>query len=176
MNKAVFLDRDGVINKVIIKNGKHFSPKNFEEFEFVENIQQAVKRLKDQGYLILVATNQPDIARKKLDPTELEKMTQAIRNNLDVDEIFICLHDDDDQCDCRKPKPGMIFNGAKKFDVDLEKSFFIGDTRKDMQAAKAANCKSILIDAIYNQDVDCFKRVKNIIQAVDFILEVQKGV
>ncbi len=170
MNKAVFLDRDGVINKAIIKNGKDCSPRSIDEFELVEDIIPAVKKLKENGYLIFVATNQPDIARKKLELAELDKMTQEIKNNLTIDEIMICPHDNHHGCGCRKPKPGMIFYAAKKFEIDLTKSYFVGDTIKDMQAAASAGCKSILIDAVYNQDVAGFKRVKNVSEAVKFIV------
>ena len=170
MKKAVFLDRDGVINKVIIKDGKAYSPRDFSEFEFIENIAEQIKKIKGAGYYIIVVTNQPDIARGEMDISELNKMTKSIKANLSVDEISICPHDDIDNCNCRKPKPGMLVDAAKRFEIDLTTSFLIGDGWKDMEAAKNAGCMGILIDTLYNKGVDCFRRVQDIREAVNIIL------
>ena len=147
MNKAVFLDRDGIINKAIIKDGKAYSPRRFSEFK-----------------------NQPDIARGNMDISELNKMTETIKANLAVDEISICPHDDTDNCTCRKPKPGMLFDAAKKYEINLNKSFLVGDGWKDMEAAKNTGCMGILIDTFYNKGVDCFRRVEDMNGAVNIIL------
>ena len=117
MKKAFFLDRDGVINKVIIKDGKAYSPRRFGEFEFMENVAEQIKKIKAAGYYIIVVTNQPDIARGEMDISELNKMTKSIKANLSVDEISICPHDDADNCTCRKPKPGMLVDEAKDLAV-----------------------------------------------------------
>ena len=170
MNKAVFLDRDGVINKTIIKNGRVYSPMNLNEFEFVQNIAEQIKKIKDAGYYIIVVTNQPEIARGNIDIYELNKMTKNIKDNLPVNEILICPHDDADNCSCRKPKPGMLFDAAKKYEIDLIQSFLVGDGWKDMGAAKNAGCMGILIDTFYNKGVSCFRRVKNMNGALKIIL------
>lgn len=170
MNKAVFLDRDGVINKAIIKDGKVYSPRYFSEFEFVENVTKQIKKLKDAGYLVVVVTNQPDIVRGSMDISELKKMTKSIRECLAIDEILVCMHDDIDNCTCRKPKPGMLFDAAKRHNIDLNRSFLIGDGWKDMEAAINAGCKGILIDNCYNNPIDCSRRVKDLAGAVDIIL------
>ncbi len=170
MNKAVFLDRDGIINKAIIKDGKAYSPRRFSEFEFVENVAEQIKKIKDAGYYVIVVTNQPDIARGNMDISELNKMTETIKANLAVDEISICPHDDTDNCTCRKPKPGMLFDAAKKYEINLNKSFLVGDGWKDMEAAKNTGCMGILIDTFYNKGVDCFRRVEDMNGAVNIIL------
>jgi D-glycero-D-manno-heptose 1,7-bisphosphate phosphatase len=175
MNKAVFLDRDGVINKALIRDGKAYSPRHFSEFEFMENIADQIRKIKDAGYFVIVITNQPDISRGIMDMSELNKMTEAIKANLPVDEIFICPHDDNDNCLCRKPKPGMLLNAAKKYEINLNECFFIGDGWKDMEAAKNAGCRGILIDAFYNKSIDCFKRVHDMKDAVDIILNEKEG-
>jgi D-glycero-D-manno-heptose 1,7-bisphosphate phosphatase len=171
MKKAVFLDRDGVINKVIVKDAKAYSPRILEDFEFLPDIADQVRRIKQGGYLICIATNQPDIARKKMDLEDLLKMHDIIEKHLDVDEILTCLHDDEDQCLCRKPKAGMLNFAVKKHNIKMDRSFFIGDSWRDMGAAKKAGCKGILIDAGYNKDVDCTQRVECLSKAVDIILK-----
>lgn len=170
MNKAVFLDRDGVVNKIILKDGEPHSPRSLSEFEFTENIEEELRRLKKAGYIVIIVSNQPDIARGKMDVSELDKMNDMIQANLPVDDILICPHDDVDDCSCRKPRPGMILHALKKYNIDANQSFFMGDGWKDMEAAKNAGCKGILIDARYNQDVNCFKRAKHIQEAVSTIL------
>ncbi len=171
MNRAVFLDRDGVINKVILKEGKAYSPRSISAFEFVADIVDVVTQLKKAGYFLIVVTNQPDIARGKLPKSELDQMTSRINDELAIDEIFICPHDDGDNCNCRKPKPGMLMAAKKKYRLDLKRSFLIGDGWKDMGAARNAGCPSILIDTEYNQEATSDNRVKNIKEAAKLILK-----
>lgn len=171
MNRAVFLDRDGVINKAIIKDEKAYSPRTLSEFKISKNIAEDIARIKRAGYLVIVITNQPDIARGTVKKSEVDKMSEAIRAKLDVDEILVCPHDDGDDCDCRKPRPGLILRAVSQYKIDLEKSFLVGDGWKDMGAAQAAGCRGILINAVYNQGIDCFKRVRNFHEAVDAILK-----
>jgi D-glycero-D-manno-heptose 1,7-bisphosphate phosphatase len=170
MTRAVFLDRDGVINKVVIRHGTVSAPRRFEEFEWTPGIVDEVKRLKDAGFLVFVITNQPDVARGTLPPEELERMSAAIRSNLSVNEVWVCPHEDDDECGCRKPKPGMIAQAREKYAIDIRGSFLVGDGWKDMELARIAGCKGILIDASYNQGLDCFKRARGVHEAVDLIL------
>ena len=171
MRRAVFLDRDGVINKAIIKDGKAHSPRTLSEFELIKDIAEEIARIKKAGYLVIVVTNQPDIDRGTIKQSEVDKMSEVIRANLDVDEILVCPHDDEDDCGCRKPRPGLILRTVDKYKIDLKKSFVVGDGWKDMGAARAAGCRGILIQAIYNQGVDCFKRVTNFHEAVNAILK-----
>ncbi len=164
------MDRDGVINNIIVKHGKAYSPRVLEEFIFTPNIISQIKRIKEAGYLVVVVTNQPDIARDKLSVKELERIHKKIESELNVDDIFVCPHDDNDNCTCRKPKPGMIFDAVKKYDIDLSNSYFIGDGWKDMEAAKTAGCEGILINANYNEGISCLTRVKNLSEAIDLII------
>ncbi|MFA5075468.1 MAG: HAD family hydrolase [Candidatus Babeliales bacterium] len=176
MNKAVFIDRDGTINKLCIRAGKPASPRIFKRFKILDGVKEYLKKLKENNYLLVLITNQPDIARKKMLMDELNKMTNFIKQELNFDEILICPHDDSDNCGCRKPKPGMIFYAAAKFNIDLSKSFVIGDSHKDMLAAQSACCSGILIDNFYNQDFDYKNRIKNFKIAVDLILEKNKKI
>jgi D-glycero-D-manno-heptose 1,7-bisphosphate phosphatase len=174
MNRAVFLDRDGVINRVPTRGGQPVTPRRFAEFEFVEGIADEVGRIKAAGFLVFVITNQPDVARGLLPLAELERMSAAIRSRLPVDAVWVCPHDDGDRCSCRKPKPGMIERAREKYAVDIGASFLIGDSWKDMELASRAGCRGILIDAPYNQRVDCYRRVRNVRDAVDVILAAEK--
>jgi len=166
---AIFLDRDGVINKAILRDGKPYSPRSLEEFVFNDGIKEAVYRMKELGYRVFVVSNQPDIARGEISQNILDRMSEKIRLELPLDDIFICLHDDHHDCPCRKPKPGMLMRAVEEWGIDLSSSFMIGDTWKDMEAGRAAGCKSILLDAYYNQDVLCDFRVKSLLDAISII-------
>jgi len=168
-HRAVFLDRDGVINKVILRDGKPYSPKKVEEFVLSDGIREAIFRLKEAGYKILIISNQPDLARGEITQGVLDTMTQKVKSEIPIDDVYICPHDDVHQCSCRKPKPGMLIQAAKEWNIDLVTSFLIGDTWKDMEAGKAAGCKTILLDAPYNQDVKCDFRIKSISECVGII-------
>jgi D-glycero-D-manno-heptose 1,7-bisphosphate phosphatase len=170
--RAVFLDRDGVINKVILCDGKPYSPRKYDEFVLNDGIREAVCKMKELGYKILVVSNQPDVARGEITQGILDLMTQKMRWELSVDEIYICPHDDPHGCSCRKPKPGMLIQAAEKWKIDLASSFLIGDTWKDIEAGKAAGCRTILLDAPYNQDVQCDFRVNSLSEAVSVILNL----
>ena len=145
MNKAIFLDRDGVINKE-----KKDYVKKLEEFEIFDNIFSAIKILKEKGFLIIIITNQSAINRKLMKVDELEKIHECLINEVkrqgtSIDSIFYCPHRPDENCTCRKPKPGLILQASKYHKVDLKNSFFIGDSNTDMKAAEAAGCKGILL-------------------------------
>lgn len=174
MKQAIFLDRDGVINSTIIKEGKPFSPRKFEDFEFVDGIKNVLERFKTEGLLNIVVTNQPDIARGLMKKEELRKMHNLIRENLPVDDIFICPHDDADNCNCRKPKPGMLLEAAKKWDIDLSESFMIGDSWKDIEAGRNAGCTTLLIDSPYNKQIDSDLRANGLSAVAEMILNSRK--
>jgi D-glycero-D-manno-heptose 1,7-bisphosphate phosphatase len=168
--RAVFLDRDGVINKVIFRDGRPASPRSLEEFVLNDGIRQTIRELRDYGFRIIVVSNQPDLARGEITKGVLDLMTQKMRWELPLDDVYICPHDDHHGCSCRKPKPGMLIQAAEKWKIDLESSFLIGDTRKDIEAGKATGCKTILLDAPYNQNVQSDFRVKSLSESVDIIL------
>ena len=170
--RAVFLDRDGVINKVVFRDGRPTSPRTLEEFVFNDGIRQTTRELRDYGFRIIVVSNQPDVARGQITQGILDLMTQKMRWELPLDDVYICPHDDYHECSCRKPKPGMLIQAAEKWKIDLASSFLIGDTWKDIEAGKAAGCKTILLDALYNQDIQCDFRVNSLSEAVSVILNL----
>lgn len=169
MNRAIFLDRDGVINKAIIQNGRPFSPRNIDVFEIFPEVEETLRRFRDLGYMNIIATNQPDIARGLMSLETLNEMHDIIRAGSPIDDIFVCPHDDSDACLCRKPKPGMIIEAAKKWNIDIKSSYFIGDTWKDIHAGKSAGCTTILLDRVYNQGLECDYKVDSLLQAIGIV-------
>ena len=151
LNKAIFLDRDGVINKSIIANGKPYAPLLFEDFVFYEDTKKAIVVIQSLDYKTIIVTNQPEINKGNLNHEELKRMNDRIYNELKIDDIFVCEHTSEEDCDCRKPKPGMILNASKKHNIDLSQSFLIGDRYKDIESAHAAGCNSIFIDRKYSE-------------------------
>jgi len=169
MRRAVFLDRDGVINKAIIKNSRPLSPRIIEDFEIISEAEVALKLFRDLRYINIIATNQPDIARGLMRQQALDEMHNLIREKLAVDDIFICPHDDSDNCHCRKPKPGMIIDAAVKWNIDLGSSYFIGDTWKDIYAGKAAGCLTILLERSYNENLNSDYVINTLLDATKII-------
>lgn len=149
LRRAVFLDRDGVLNQAIIKNGKPYPPAHTEELMIPSDVQAGLQRLKLAGFLLIGATNQPDVARGKTDKKIVEAINTALMQQLPLDEITVCYHDDQDQCQCRKPLPGLLLEAAKKHGIDLKKSFMVGDRWKDIEAGRRAGVKTIWIDCGY---------------------------
>ena len=169
---AVFLDRDGVINKVMIRNRRPFSPRTISEFEWADGVKEALKGLKHHGFLLIVVTNQPDIARGKMSRESLDAMTEMIYSTMPIDAVWICPHDDGDCCNCRKPKPGMLLDAAKRWAIDCSRSFMVGDGWKDMEAGYATGCTTILLDRAYNQGVSCNHRLPGLKDAVELVLKL----
>jgi len=158
---AVFLDRDGVINKAIIHCGKPYPPKSLFELEILEGVQEGLRQLKKLNFLLIVITNQPDVARGIMAVKIVDDIHNHLRTLLTIDDIFSCYHDNVDNCNCRKPKAGMIFAAAKKWNINLNQSFIVGDRWRDIEAGKNAGIKTILLDYGYNEkyikpDYTCF--------------------
>ena len=151
MNSAIFLDRDGVVNYSIIQFNKPYAPLSIAELRIIPEIKPIIDFFKQKQFKIFVITNQPDVARGKANKDEIEKINASIQSELAIDEIFTCYHDNQDQCECRKPKPGAFFQLSQKYNIDLTKSIMVGDRAKDIEAAKYANCPSVFIDYGYNE-------------------------
>lgn len=168
---AVFLDRDGVLNRIVPRDGRPGSPRRLDELIVVDEAPRAVARLREAGYRTFIVTNQPDIARGLLAASELEAMMDVLRGRVEVDDARICRHDDVDACACRKPKPGMILDLAARWAVDLARSYVIGDSWKDMEASRAAGCRGILLERPYNVGAWSAARASSLGEAVDLILK-----
>ena len=151
MKRAVFIDRDGVINKTDIRNGLPYAPTAFNDLEILPGVKESIIKLKKLNFICIVATNQPDVLRKKVKMEEVIKMHDYIKKEIDVDDILTCFHDDSDKCKCRKPKPGLLLDGSRKWNINLKESYMIGDRWKDISAGVSAGCKTIFINNKYKE-------------------------
>lgn len=179
MKSAVFLDRDGVINKVIIRNGKPYPPATLDDLEFFPNVENAVNLLKVVGYYVIVVTNQPDVGKGIQTKEIVEKMHNTIYKLFKVDDIKVCYHNDENKCTCRKPKPGMLLEAAGQYSINLSKSYMIGDRWRDIEAGRAAGCETILVrgEIPYNerQAKDPDTIVNSLLEACHYILYKSKN-
>jgi len=148
--RAVFLDRDGVLNRAVIRDGKPFPPASPAELEIAPDTA-VLSELKALGFLLVVVTNQPDVGRGTQKREIVDAIHYRLRAVVPLDDIFVCYHVDGDQCDCRKPEPGLIFRAAEKYDLDLPASYLIGDRWRDIEAGERAGCKTVLIDYGYSE-------------------------
>ena len=172
---ALFLDRDGVLNHVVEREGRWVSPRTLEDFRLVEGIADAVRPAREAGWPLLVVTNQPDIARGLMSPATLEAMNAQVEAAIAPDAIWACIHDDADRCICRKPRPGALVRLARAWDVDLSRSVMVGDSVKDVGAAYAAGVTPILIDQPYNRGVQADHRAADLGAAVERALEIVRA-
>ena len=169
----MFLDRDGVINRAVIRDGKPFPPRSITELEIIPEAREALLRLQGEGYLLIVVTNQPDVARGTQQRSTVEEMNARLGAELPIDEFLVCYHDDDAACACRKPNPGGILDAARRHQIDLKASFMIGDRWRDVEAGQRAGCVTLFIDYSYaeRQPVPPFFRVHSLMEAAGVILE-----
>lgn len=147
---AVFLDRDGVLNRALVRNGKPYPPATIEEFEILPGVVEGLAALREAGFLLIVVTNQPDVARGTQTREKIEEMHARLLDVLDLDEIVACYEDGDD-CPNRKPNPGMILDAAERHDIALEESFMVGDRWRDIEAGRRAGCRTVLINYAYDE-------------------------
>jgi D-glycero-D-manno-heptose 1,7-bisphosphate phosphatase len=151
-SRAIFLDRDGVLNHPVIREGKPFAPLCVEDVEIYEGLSDPLQRLKDRGFVLIVVTNQPDVVRGIASKEAIEGINELIARKLPaIEKILVCFHDNSDKCDCRKPKPGMLLTGAAEFDIDLKRSYMVGDRRGDVEAGIAAGTRTIFVDRAYKE-------------------------
>ena len=171
--KAVFLDRDGVLNRAVVKDGRPYPPASVEEVEILPGVTEALQRLKDAGFVLIVVSNQPDVGRGATPIATVEEINDYLARRMPIDRFMMCFHDSGDGCDCRKPRPGMLFTGAQEFDVDLASSYMVGDRWRDVEAGISAGCKTIFIDYGYNekQPKSCDYKVSSFSDAVNIILK-----
>jgi D-glycero-D-manno-heptose 1,7-bisphosphate phosphatase len=149
--RAVFLDRDGVINRAIVRDGKPYPPGQLSELRILPGVREACRRIREAGYLLILVTNQPDIARGAADAREVSAMHDHLRRYLRLHDVKVCPHDDAAQCDCRKPKPGLLLEAARDWNIDLSASYFVGDRWRDIEAGQRAGCRAMFIDYHYKE-------------------------
>jgi D-glycero-D-manno-heptose 1,7-bisphosphate phosphatase len=169
---AVFLDRDGVINRTQVRDGVPRPPASVQDLEILPGVAEALRALKAHGYALVVVTNQPDVARGSATRRSVQDIHDRISRELCVDVILTCFHDDHDDCDCRKPRPGLLLQAARDFDLDVASSFMVGDRWRDLEAGARAGCKTFFVDGGYaDQDpVSYDYRVRSLHEAAQIVL------
>jgi D-glycero-D-manno-heptose 1,7-bisphosphate phosphatase len=168
---AVFLDRDGVINRAFTRAGIPHPPARLADLELLPNVVEALQELKAHGYRLVVVTNQPDVARGISSRELIEAINGHLKDELGLDAVFSCFHDDADRCDCRKPAPGMLLRAARELAIDLSASFMVGDRWRDVEAGRRAGCRTFFIDCCYaERSPDSYDyRVGSLAEAVRII-------
>jgi D-glycero-D-manno-heptose 1,7-bisphosphate phosphatase len=159
----VFLDRDGTLNRTALRAGLPRPPTSLEQLDILPGVSEALWRLKRAGLLLVVVTNQPDVARGSQTRQVVETLHASLREQLPLDAIYCCYHDDPDDCSCRKPRPGMLVDAARHFGLSLPLSFMIGDRWRDVAAGRAAGCTTVLLQAPWSEG----DRVQPDFEAVD---------
>ena len=149
MRRAVFLDRDGVINRTFVRDGKPCPPATLSHFEILPGVHEALGQLKKAGFLLIVVTNQPDVARGLQRRDVVEAMHQRLRDELPLDDIKACYEAETPASACYKPKPGMLLEAARERNIDLSRSYMVGDRWRDVGCGRAAGCFTIFIDGDY---------------------------
>ena len=172
--RAVFLDRDGVINRTLEHDGFPYAPTSLSEFEIYPEVPEACRRLKQAGFLLVVATNQPDVGRGTLKQEVVETIHAEMCRRLPLDRVEVCYHPGRglSHCDCRKPKPGMLLRAARELGIDLAQSWMVGDRWRDVDCGRAAGCRTVFIDRGYAEELKHQPdfRVKNLLEAAGIIL------
>ena len=173
---AAFLDRDGVINRAIVRAGRPFPPTSLTELEILPGVPHALATLRAAGLRLIVVSNQPDVARGNIPKATVDAINDALLRALPLDAIRCCLHDSHDSCDCRKPRPGLLLQAAADFDLDLRSSWMVGDRWRDIAAGRAAGCHTIFIDYAYKEarPEHMDHRVGSLPEAVPIILGEHK--
>ncbi len=147
---AVFLDRDGVLNRAVVRNGKPYPPASLEELEILPGVPEALGLLRQAGYRLLVVTNQPDVARGTQRREVVERMHHYLAEHLPLDGFYVC-YEDGDACPERKPNPGLLWRAAQEHQLDLTLSFMVGDRWRDVEAGRRAGCRTIFLDYGYRE-------------------------
>jgi D-glycero-D-manno-heptose 1,7-bisphosphate phosphatase len=173
--KAVFLDRDGVINRAVVRDGKPHPPDSIDDLEVLAGVPEALSKLRGAGFRLIVVTNQPDVARGTQTREAIEAMHVHLMCELPVDDVVTCYHDDGDACSCRKPKPGALIDAARRHGLELNRSFMVGDRWRDIEAGQRAGCRCLFVDHGYaeQQPAGSFVRVPSLAAAAEWILSNQ---
>ena len=169
---AVFLDRDGVLNRCVVRDNVPHPPDCVEQVEILPGVADAMARLGARGLPLIVVTNQPDVARGTQTREAVEAINKFLKERLPITATYTCYHDTPDRCACRKPKAGLLIDAAAAYNIDLSRSFMVGDRWSDVAAGQAAGCETFLIDLPYSQGQRCSPdhRVSDLGGAVEIIL------
>ena len=175
LKPAIFLDRDGVLNRAVIRDGRPYPPASVNELEIPAAVPEALQRAKDAGFLLIGVTNQPDVARRTTARETADAINRKVLQLLPLVEIRVCYHDDRDGCDCRKPLPGLLLRAAAEHPIDLARSYMIGDRWRDVEAGRRAGCHTIWIDCDYREPwpvAAADQTVRSLTEAIQYVLKM----
>ena len=171
MKRAVFLDRDGVLNRAVLVDGVPRPPSSIYEVEILEGAREAIQILQQRDYVPVVVTNQPDVARGVVSEGHANGINSFVGKQTNLKHFYSCFHDDSDFCICRKPLPGLIQRAARELNLEISASYLVGDRWRDIEAGQAAGCRSFFIDYSYPEKTPSppFTRVLSLLEAVQII-------
>ena len=155
LRRAVFLDRDGVINRALERDSRPYPPTSLGEFEILPEVPAACAKLKQAGFLLIVATNQPDVGRGTLKKEIVDTIHAEMLRRLPFDRVEVCFHSGkgESKCECRKPRPGMLLASARELEIDLKQSWMVGDRWRDIDCGHTAGCRTVFIDRGYAEEL-----------------------
>lgn len=171
--RAVFLDRDGVLNRARLRGGRPLPPSTLDDLEVLPGVPEALSALRAAGFLLVVVTNQPDVARGTQHRKVVEAINTRLRAALLLDDFFVC-YEDGDHCPQRKPNPGLLLDAARKHQIELPSSFMVGDRWKDVEAGRRAGCRTIFLALGYDEPVPnppADHTTNNLLSAASWILK-----
>src|SRR6266849_691575 len=148
---AVFLDRDGVLNRALVYEGKPFPPRTLAQLEILPGVSEACAELRRAGFRLIAVTNQPDLSRGTQTREAVDAINLAVQRELELDDVRVCPHDEADRCGCRKPAPGLLVEAARDWGIDLGTSVMVGDRWRDVESGRRAGCKTVFIDHGYSE-------------------------
>ena len=169
--RAVFLDRDGVLNAAVVRDGRPYPPVSAVDLQVLPGVPEACQVLRDAGFLLIMVTNQPDIARGTVSEDIVTSINDRLQRELSLDGVSMCPHDGDG-CDCRKPKPGLLLEAADRLGIDLGASYMVGDRWRDTEAGQNAGCSAVFIDYGYREQrpKQPYHRVTSLREAASWII------
>ncbi len=176
MRRAVFLDRDGVVNRSVLRQGKPYPPATLSDLRLLPGVREACNQLLEAGFALILITNQPDIARGLATAEQVHEMNRHLQRYLQLDGVGLCPHDDSARCSCRKPQPGLLLEAARVWDIDIESSYIVGDRWRDIEAGHRAGCHTIFIDYGYaeRRPDGPFVQVRSLREAAQWILRASR--
>ena len=177
MKRAVFLDRDGVLNRSVLVDGVPNPPSSLEDVEILTGVIEAIQILKDHDFVPIVVTNQPDVARGITTQSQVEAINEYVGGVTGIKHFYTCFHDDADQCNCRKPAPGLIYRASKELQLSVSESFLVGDRWRDISAGQLAGCQTFFIDYSYSERMPKmpFRRVSSLLEASHLMIGEPDG-
>jgi D-glycero-D-manno-heptose 1,7-bisphosphate phosphatase len=174
MKRAIFIERDGILNELSTETKKPIPPRTLEEFRVKSEAGPALYELKAAGFILIATTNQPGLSCGYQSRRELDRIHDVLRRRLPLDDLMVCPHDESDYCPCRTPRPGLLIEAAFKWQVNLEYSFVVSNKWQDAEAARFVGCTSLLVNSPWVGKVHPDYLISGLKDVVGKILELRQ--